>query len=132
MKTNEYTKQADDFLKETGATIKIKFKKYGKHFDDDKQSRNIYRINLKRDGKSYNFDFGQSIDSTEKNEAPTSYDILSCLQKYDVGSFEDFCSDFGYDNDSRKAKKTYHAVLKEFQGVNYLFSNVIEKLAEID
>jgi hypothetical protein len=131
MKRNEYQKQADDFLVETGTTLKIKFKKYDKHFIDDKESRNIYQINLKRGDKFYNFDFGQSIAGTEKNEAPNAYDVLACLQKYDIGSFEDFCSEFGYDNDDRKAKKTYYAVLKEFQSVNYLFSDVIDKLAEI-
>jgi hypothetical protein len=130
----DYNKQAKDFLKETGTTFRCKFKGYGQHFDSDKKdhaSRNIYRINLKRDGKSYNFDFGQSMAGTAKNEIPTAYDVLACIQKYDVGNFEDFCADFGYDTDSRKAKKTYHAVLKEFQNVNYLFSDVIEKLQEI-
>lgn len=132
MKTTDYEKQAQDFLKETGATIKIKFKKNDFYFADDKETRDIYRINLKRDGKSYNFDFGASLNDTKLKTAPTAYDVLSALTKYDVGSFEDFCSEFGYDNDSRKAKKTYHAVLKEFQGVNYLFSDVIKKLQEIN
>jgi hypothetical protein len=129
--TKDYQKQTEDFLKATGTTFKAKFKKYGKHFADDKVSRNIYRISLKRNGKFYNFNFGQSIQNTLKNIPPTAYDVLTCLQKYDVGSFEDFCSEFGYDIDSRKAEKIYKAVLKEFENVDRLFSDVMDKLAEI-
>lgn len=62
---------------------------------------------------------------------PTNYDILACLQKYDVGSFEDFCSEFGYDEDSRKAEKTYNAVCKEYEAVDRLFGDIIEQLQEI-
>jgi hypothetical protein len=129
---NEYTKQADDFLKETGTTFKVKFYEYGKYFDDDKESRNIYKVTLRRNKKSYTFKFGQSINNTGKGIEPTAYDVFSCIQKYDVGSFEDFCSEFGYDTDSRKAEKTYKAVLKEFENVDRLFSDVMEKLQEIN
>ena len=56
-------------------------------------------------------------------ETPTLYDVLACLQKYDIGTFEDFCSEFGCDTDSRKAKKTYKAVVKEYNKICSLFSN---------
>lgn len=58
-----------------------------------------------------------------KGEAPTLYDVLACLQKYDVGTFEDFCSDFGYDTDSRTAEKTYKAVVKEYDKMCSLFND---------
>jgi hypothetical protein len=58
---------------------------------------------------------------------PSLYNVLTCLQKYEVGTFEDFCSEFGYDTDSRRAKKTYKAVSKEYQSMCGLFSN--EELA---
>ena len=54
---------------------------------------------------------------------PTLYDILTCLQKYDIGTFEDFCGEFGYDEDSITAEKTYHAVKKEFKAMQSLFSD---------
>lgn len=54
---------------------------------------------------------------------PTLYDILTCLTKYDVGTFENFCSEFGYDEDSRKAEKTYNAVVKEYESMCRLFSD---------
>ena len=54
---------------------------------------------------------------------PNLYDVLTCLQKYEVGTFEDFCANFGYDEDSRSAEKTYKAVCKEFEAMERLFTN---------
>lgn len=65
-------------------------------------------------------------------KSPTPYDVLACLQKYEVGSLKDFCGDFGYDEDSKKAEKTYKAVVEEFKNIQILFSDEeIEKLQEI-
>ena len=58
-----------------------------------------------------------------KGKEPKLYDILTCLQKYEVGTFEDFCDEFGYDNDSISAKKTYKAVSKEYDKMCTLFNN---------
>lgn len=58
-----------------------------------------------------------------KGKEPTLYDILTCLTKYDVGTFENFCSEFGYDEDSRSAEKTYNAVVKEYESMCRLFSD---------
>ena len=53
------------------------------------------------------------------------YSVLSCIASdyhaY-VGSFEDFCSEFGYDEDSRKAEKTYFAVQKQAFLLRKIFS----------
>lgn len=62
-------------------------------------------------------------NAKKETVSPSLYDVLTCLQKYEVGSFEDFCSEFGYDTDSRNALKTYKAVLKEYKGMSNLFSN---------
>jgi len=68
-----------------------------------------------------------------KPKVPTVYDILACLQKYDVGSFEDFCSEFGYDEDSKTAEKTYNAVVEEYQGLCILYSDQeLELMQEIN
>jgi len=65
-------------------------------------------------------------------EEPTPYDVLAAVQKYDVGTFEDFAGEFGYDTDSRKAENTYHAVLDEYKNLQRLFNDEeIEELGEI-
>lgn len=55
-------------------------------------------------------------------QAPTPYDVIACIQKSEVGTFDDFCSDFGYDSDSRKAEETYHAVVREWRKVQKFFT----------
>ena len=133
--TSNYQTEAKDLLKSMNVKFKATFLKYGQHFDDDKQSRDIYKVTFRRDKNSFSLIFGQSINESTGNggNAPEEYDVLSCLQKYDVGSFENFCGDFGYDVDSRKAEKTYKAVCKEFEKVSKFFTDAeIEQLQEIN
>jgi len=68
-----------------------------------------------------------------KTEAvPSEYDVLACLEKYDVGTFEDFCSEFGYDEDSRTAERIYIAVIKEYKDLTRIFTEEqMEELSEI-
>lgn len=129
--TENYEKSAVLFAQKHG--VKLSFigdPEYKKHFADDRDYRYVFKCRLSRGGKSYTFNFGQSINDGAKK--PTIYDILACLQKYDCGSFENFCSEFGYDTDSRKAEKIYKAVWKEFKAVDRLFNDVIEELQEIN
>lgn len=69
------------------------------------------------------------IQKTRK--APTAYDVLACLTKYDPGSFDDFCDDFGYSNDSRTAERTYLAVTDEWSKVQKMFGDVLQQLQQI-
>ena len=67
--------------------------------------------------------FDANIDTIHFPVVPTMYDILTCLTKYDPDSFENFCSEYGYDTDSRKAEKTYNAVYDEWLNVSRLFND---------
>jgi hypothetical protein len=58
-----------------------------------------------------------------------AYDVLACIQKDEPGTFEDFCSSFGYDSDSRRAETIYHAVQKEYRKTQRFFT--AEELAEL-
>lgn len=61
-----------------------------------------------------------------------AYDLLACITKSDPGDFEEFCRDFGYDTDSRKALTVYEAVCKEWRKVQRFFRpEEIEALQEI-
>lgn len=63
---------------------------------------------------------------------PTAYDVLACITKYDPGTFENFCDDFGYDTDSRSAERTYNAVVQEWLQISALFSEQeLEELRDI-
>lgn len=127
----DYQKQATDFLAKTGVKLTAKFIEDDFYFPGDKETRDIYRITLKRDKIRRSFTINHSSHSSVKTP-PTAYDVLTCLQKYDVGTFENFCGEFGYDEDSRTAERTYKAVLKEYQMVCDIWtSDEIEQLAEI-
>ena len=96
------------------------------HYKDKNIPSRLYTMNggnLKGGYKIDDLKNYQSFIELIQGEAPTLYDVLACLQKYEVGTFEDFCSEFGYDNDSRTAKKTYKAVVKEYDKMCSLFSN---------
>lgn len=170
---SSYEQQAIDFLNQTGAAIDIKFNRFGKHFDDDKEDRDIYTVKLANKGRIYTFEFGQSIMHSGKYivrlgstifrfntnklpfdfmhkysvrpnevkanpdyEAPTAYSILACLQKYEVGTFKDFCNEFGYDerplSDYDVVMQIYQAVTNEYMQLCSLFSNdELELMQEI-
>lgn len=161
--------EACELVKEKfGIEYECKFLKNDYYFDNDKSTRDIYEITLKRGTRDYTFNFGQSLMDSQyyqdsikertytlngqsrtgnyiihdinkfikafpdggsqklklvKGKEPTLYDILTCLTKYDVGTFENFCSEFGYDEDSRSAEKTYNAVVKEYESMCRLFSD---------
>ena len=157
---NEYEKQAQDFLDKTGTGFKADYVDYKEHFEGDTDKRDVYLITLTRGRRSFSFKFGQSINASgawwkygdyrkgvskkrsfpygdwDKNKnfkAPGAYDVLSCLTKYDPGDFKEFCGDFGYDTDSKKAEKTYQAVKNEYTQLSVLFSDSeFEEMGEIE
>jgi len=131
---NEYDKQARRFLAQTESGMYVDYIKYDYYFDGDKYKRDIYEIKLKRilrhRNREYKFTFGQSL--AKRGEKPTEYQILACLGGNDVGSFEDFCDIFGYDQDSIKAFKIYKKVADEFKNLSLLYSDSeLEMLSEI-
>ncbi len=103
-----------------------------KRIDIDYQYLNSTNLNYIIKQK-YQWDFRSNIDTIHKPVAPTAYSVLACLTKYDCGTFEDFCSEFGYDTDSKTAEKTYKAVCEEWLNVQRLFTDKeIELLQEIN
>ena len=122
--------QAQNTAKKLNLKMIINSVDYKKYFDNDTEKRHVFNITLKKEHKQYTFNFGQSI--AQGSNEPTMYDVLTCLQKYDVGTFEDFCGEYGYDNDSRRAEKIYKAVCKEYQGMQRLFTeSELNLLSEI-
>lgn len=78
-------------------------------------------------------DFGSvAADKIIMPKPPTPYDVLACLTKYDVGTFDDFCNEFGYDPDSKSADRVYAGVKEEYLNVCRIWNDSeIEELAEI-
>lgn len=134
---NEYQKQAKDFLESCGATMTITYlnKSANKNWNET-QLRNVYKVTIITPKGGMWVKFYDSIANTESGEKPTEYDILVCLQKYDVGSFEEFISEFGYEidefQDRQRAKNIWYAVRKEYEQVCRCFTEEqIEAMREI-
>lgn len=81
--------------------------------DEWQQSANGFRVRLTAHGRRMELDFymGQGI-----GREPNAADVLECLQSdSDVlgNDFEGWCSDLGYDSDSRKAEQIYRETDKQ-------------------
>lgn len=134
-----YRQETKEFLERIGAKVKIEFIECGNvpSWWNSSTPVNIYRVTVSRNGESYTYRFHDSIHNTANNIKPDEYDVLSCVEKYDVGSLEDFCGEFGYEiyddygRINRNISKMYHAVVKEVGGINRVFGDVIDELAEI-
>jgi hypothetical protein len=65
---------------------------------------------------------------------PTSYCVLSCVEKNDPGTFKNFCDGFGLSDDSLKALDLYKRVCEEYQKFVHLSrgdDGFMEKMQEI-
>ena len=130
MKTT-YKFEAEEFLRLHDAKFKIIGEPvYRKFFSEDKEARYVFKLRLQRKKMSATFLYGQSIYNG--CQEPCAYDLLANLTKYDPGSFDDFCADYGYSNDSIASLKVYKEVKKEFKKVNRLFFDCFEELLNID
>lgn len=152
---DEYIKQATDFLQKTYSKMKIEYVGLAVNKEwKEKEKRCLYEITLTSPRGSMTFDFWDSIRNTrirtmpfdaynvqankelaakKKAAVPSVYDVLACLQKCDPGTFENFCLDYGYDEDSRTAIRVYLAVQNEYTQLTRLFTpEQMEELAEIN
>ena len=134
---NEYQKQAKDFLENCGATMTITYlgKSVNKNWKET-QLRNTYKATINTPKGSMSVKFWDSIANTQSGEQPDEYDILTCLQKYDVGSFKDFVSEFEYKvdefQDRQRVKNIWYAVRREYENVCRCFTEEqIEAMQEI-
>lgn len=100
--------------------------------DDWQQQANDWRITLVYQGRRFSLDFWQG---TGIKEEPTAEGVLDCLlSDAQAGneSFEGWCSNFGYDTDSRKAEKTYKACIKTAKRLRKLLGSDYETFAEAE
>jgi hypothetical protein len=77
--------------------------------DDWQRNANSYRCTLHYKGRQYSLDYWQGIGISHD---PRADDVLDCLMVDALAgdqTFDDFCADFGYDSDSRKAEKIWRA-----------------------
>jgi len=107
---------------------------YDKYFEDDKDDRNIYRVTIIRRppkngkdvfSKRISFKFGDSLSNTQEGNEPDLYSVLTTVDlQYEVpATFEDFCDQFGYEIDSRKAERLFKASKKLSEKLHKIFTD---------
>lgn len=157
----DYNKQAKDFLESCGVLFIAekaipqksprwsKDGKHGTHYSitlgklKEKPSATVSywgdaKDNLIHCSTVIEFSFWNSLEAKRKvdyheskSDKPREYDVLAGIYT-PVDSFEDFCSNFGYDTDSREAEATYHEVVELNKKLESIFtSEELEQLQEI-
>jgi hypothetical protein len=189
--TNDYHKQAEAFVQETGITVSFQYVGHTSRHDSKRVPTAQFRVTITRDGrKPWAFDYsdsehdsyewadkydkrgtswrpnwgpkpqslyGKVESSTKRPEdaerhaaittgpvewagylvrkripVPHAYDVLAGITKNDPGTFSDFCADYGYSDDSIKARDLFLAVVEEWQNIRRMFSEEeITKLQNI-
>ena len=100
-------------------TIKRKFKLNGNHLDT--------RYGIKQMTLYYSQGYGIQGE-------PTLESVLNCLISDSTcgETFQEFCDNLGYDNDSRKAEKTFNTILKQTSKLKKLLDNNFNDLASCE
>ena len=89
---------------------------------------NKYKVTIRNGKKRFSTIFTDSINNTQKGIKSPDIDIIYCIVSDAQcvqwnGSFEDFCSEFGYDTDSRSAERIYRACEKTHDNIQRLFNS---------
>ena len=80
--------------------------------DDWQHAANGYSVVLRYHGRQMTVDYWMGSANTKEPDAAGVLSSLLLDAAADEQSFEDWCSEFEYDTDSRKAEKTYQACCK--------------------
>ena len=131
----EYHERFDELMKEL--SVKISRPTLTEKWNE---VRNRYLVTLSRNRQTARMYFYDSIYSTERDERPTLYDILTIVaseyqdgeQNAEFRNFNGFIQDFGYEMNSvekyQEAKKAYDGLIRHYKA----FSKMINmKEAEV-
>lgn len=135
----EYEQQALDFLANTQTTMSVErtLENNCPNWDNEEHIHgDEYKITFQRGRKSASLHFWNSLQDKRDGNTPTAYHVLANIS-IDMNTndmtFDEFCSDFGYDTDSIKASKTYAAVMRQAINLRRIWSDAreIDLLQEI-
>lgn len=133
MRRNEITKE--NILLNIKFYVQPIFKTQEDMNDKWKETANKWQVKLIYFDKEYVTDFYMGsglVDKIGKPKKPTIMDVLHSMMIGDISNmnFNDFCNEFGYDNDSIKALKIYKACEKETEVYHNMFDRKERKILE--
>ena len=92
---------------------------------------NKYKVRISYQKRSGVFEYTDSVANTNEGKEPEIKDVLYCLvMDYTSASetFQDFCDEFGYDNDSIKSLNIFKACQKNSEKMKRIFGPVLNAL----
>lgn len=124
-----------------GKTNPIKVWGASHHKDIDYKTIYQYLVTCtnKETNETTSFDFFDSIENGKKPTFPKDlgYSVICCIRNdsftttANYPTLESFCSEFGYDADSRKAERTYTACIEQGDKITKVFdADLIETLPQ--
>ena len=127
----EYTNTKDE--NNIGINVTSTFIEWVKGFPGDKKDINYhghFKINLSTESGSESFDYyGSANDAGKQKTMMSDEDLkgaLECIISDGLSglySFDEFCAEFGYDEDSRRAEKIYNACKDTYDRLSALGIN---------
>lgn len=110
-----------NFVKENGIRLSCEWADRNPNMDDSDRMNN-YKCRLTHKGRSMTLYFSMGLALTRE---PSVEDVLDCLASDSAGfenndSFEDWCGEYGYDTDSRRAERTYKAIERQSEKLRKL------------
>lgn len=86
----DYEKKMNEILKRNGIKVNIIYIGRSTCNWDKENLHDYYKVTLTRGNKTMTFDYFSSIINTEEHKKPSNYDVVSCLEWYEIYDFEDF------------------------------------------
>jgi hypothetical protein len=137
---NEYEQQAKDFLDSTGTKMVIRKTGTVRGFPFEKNGTDLhdrYSVTLVRGDKKCRFPFYGSVFDYLHNKRPTPYDILACLQSYEVpDDMWEFAEEYGFKirckEDYERVKKCWRGCRQQYRDLCEMYEpELMEKLTDI-
>lgn len=89
---------------------------------DNSREMDHWRVTLRRGSKRMSLVFSKGFG--HNGAKPTAAEVLDCLasdaSSVDGNNFEDWARELGYDEDSRKAQRTYNTIERQLRSLGRL------------
>lgn len=114
-----------EFIEQAGVSMTAESTYRNPHMDD-RQDMDHWRCVLRRGRKSMVVYFSKGIG--HHGAEPTVEEVLDCMASDASGvenarSFEDWCGEYGYSADSRKAERTYKTIERQAKRLKDVLGN---------
>lgn len=127
-----------DLLKSLGVKLDVVYLGYQAEADvpqDKRWPHFLWHVTVSLGQKSHSTDYRAGVGHAKKGTAipPKAADVVYCLisdAQNGRETFEDFCSNYGYDTDSRKTLDTYLACQVAYSACWRLFGEHYQAVCE--